>query len=103
MVMNWPPDYTASFGTYVKIGLTERDPDDRRRDLQTGNPFQLIVQERYGVRNMKSAETDAHDVARGFQTFGGGTEWFHVPKNVHLDTFIGEVYKTLVNNHHLIG
>ena len=101
MVMKWPPVYTASFGRYVKIGLTERDPDDRRRDLQTGNPFKLIVKAWYEVKKMKLAEEDAQYVARKYQTFGGGKEWFHVPKGVDLNKFITTIYDTLDKNNRL--
>ena len=72
MVMEW--DYTASLGTYVKIGLSG-DPVGRRGELQTGNPFNLILRETIHVNNMKLAEKDAHKVVEKFKsTLGGGTE-----------------------------
>lgn len=100
MVMKWPPVYTATFGTYVKIGLS-RKPGNRRDRLQTGNPFELIVKEKYYVRSMKLAEDDAHDVVQEYQTFGGGTERFHVPKGVNLNNFIDKVFNKLLDKKHL--
>ena len=98
--MDWPPVYTSSFGTYVKIGLSG-DPGDRRDSLQTGNPFNLIVKEKYYVKNMKLAETDAHNVAQEYKTPEGGTEWFHVPKGADLNKFIDKVFYELANKNHL--
>lgn len=85
--MDWPPAYTTSFGTYVKIGLS-RDPDGRPGELQTGNPFKLKLQKWYQVGSMQIAEEAAHYVVLAYKTVGGGREWFHVPKDVDLDTLI---------------
>ena len=37
---------------------------------------------------MQIAEEAAHYVVRAYKTVGGGREWFHVPKDVDLDTLI---------------
>lgn len=76
--MNWLPAYTTNFGIYVKIGLSQ-DPDDRKNELQTGNPFVLTVREFYEVQSMKQAEEAAHKVAKKVaKTAEGGQEWFHL-------------------------
>ena len=92
--MDWPPAYTTSFGTYVKIGLS-RDPNGRPGELQTGNPFKLILQKEYYVGSMILAEEDAHKVAQAYKTVGGGKEWFHLPKGVELNTLIKIVENAL--------
>ena len=50
---------------------------------------------------MKPAEDDAHGVVQEYQTFGGGTEWFHVPKGVNLNNFIDKVFNKLLDKKHL--
>lgn len=101
MVMEW--DYTANLGTYVKIGLSG-NPDGRRGELQTGNPFHLILREKIHVNNMKLAETDAHNVVKEYKsTLGGGTEWFHLPIGANLQNFINKVFYELVAKNRLYG
>lgn len=101
MVMEW--DYTDSIGTYVKIGLSG-DPVNRRDQLQTGNPFNLILRETIHVNNMKLAETDAHNVVKDYKsTLGGGTEWFRLPVGANLETFIYKVFNELLDKKRLKG
>ena len=90
MLMNWPPNHIDSFGIYFKIGFSE-NPDDRRGKLQTGNPFELTLFNTYYVTNMKSAETNAHEVASPYKAVGGGNEWFHVSKRDDARKLIKEI------------
>ena len=93
--MNWLPAYTTSLGIYVKIGLSQ-DPEDRKKELQTGNPFVLTVKEFYEVKNMKEAEEAAHEVAKTVaKTVEGGQEWFRLQTLQDLDTLIKKVYITM--------
>lgn len=69
-------------GIYYKVGGVEGNSDqvDRRRgQLQTGNPRQLVVKERYAVHSCRDGESAAHNAVRTYSVnYGGGTEWYRV-------------------------
>ena len=70
-------------GTLYKVGGVEgtsNKVDTRRRNLQTGNPRELVVKTRYKVTSCKKAEKDVHDDEdmndHYAVYYGGGTEWY---------------------------
>ena len=62
-----------------KIGISI-DPEQRRRDLQCGHPWPLIIEHEYGPYediDAKVAEVAIHTRLKGYET-GGGTEWYMI-------------------------
>lgn len=59
-----------------KVGKS-KDPVDRLRDLQTGNPRKLQFIYEIPVDNMTAKEGAAKQALKGYKcALGGGTEWF---------------------------
>ena len=67
---------------FYKLGGS-RNPHKRRKDLQTGNPHQLVAKKCYEVSGgYNQAERSARvAVTRWKVKLGGGTEWLFVPDN----------------------
>lgn len=73
---------------YYKIGKTTQDVNKRISDLQGGNPRKIKEVESHQVSDMSEAETRAHKAVKKWNTkatYGGGSEWFHVPQNEYDD------------------
>ena len=67
-----------------KIGKTKQTVPRRVRDLQTGNHRKLEIVQHHNVPNMHETETKAKHAFKHYKTkdtYGGGSEWFKVPKN----------------------
>ena len=63
----------------IKVGLSE-DPSKRLKELQTGDPHQLIIEGQEWVHDMQKTETQLHHALRQYKSqLGGGTEWYSVP------------------------
>jgi hypothetical protein len=62
---------------YYKVGKTQ-NLDERIAELQTGNPHELVYEEKIPVVDMDAAEQSAHDaVRRDHRTHeNGGKEWY---------------------------
>ena len=69
----------AEIGTdLIKVGLSE-DPSKRLKELQTGDPHQLIIEGQEWVHDMQKTETQLHHALRQYKSpLGGGTEWYSV-------------------------
>ena len=68
---------------YIKVG-TAYDPEQRRKELQTGNARQLKIWRncQFRVSKRLDAEKAAHkDLEKYKANLRGGTEWFMVPPN----------------------
>lgn len=52
--------YVIGYGEYWKVGMTKRLPEERLRDMQTGNPFNLIIIAKWLVEHINVAEKIAH-------------------------------------------
>ena len=83
----------------IKVGYTTLDPDTRRVGLNTGNPYRLQYVAIWKVTDGKAAEKAAHDSLYGLEAkpyYGGGSEWFMLPKNryVGAQTLIQEALKS---------
>ena len=75
---------------YYKIGKTIQDVKKRISDLQGGNPRKIEEVESHQVSDMSEAETRAHQAVKKWNTkatYGGGSEWFHVPQNEYDDFY----------------
>ena len=87
---------TGAAGIYYKVGGVQGNSDevDRRRgQLQTGNPRQLVVKERYAVNSCRDGESAAHNAARDYRVnYGGGTEWYRVNSDHYND------FKNIIEN-----
>ena len=93
---------TGASGVYYKVGGVEGasgNVDTRRGNLQTGNPRELVVKERYEVGNCKDAESAAHEAVDDDYgvNYGGGTEWCKVA-GANYDDFKGKV-RNAANNY----
>lgn len=68
---------------FFKIGQAG-DPEERRRNLQTGCPYPLEIVEKWNVRDVNDAELHAHTVmsdynrARWYPNLNWNTEWFQL-------------------------
>lgn len=81
----------------IKVGRTSQPLEDRRRALNTGNPYRLEIVAAWQVDDEVLAEKAAHkyldnrrrkNYVRAKPEYGGGSEWFIV-KNGDLQ----EAYK----------
>ena len=77
----------------IKVGQTSQPLENRRRQLNTGNPYRLDIVAAWKVKNKVLGERAAHkylddrrrkNYVRAKPQYGGGTEWFIV-KNGDLD------------------
>ena len=77
----------------IKVGRTSQTLEDRRRELNTGNPYRLEIVAAWQVDNEVAAEKTAHNYlddgrrknyVRAKPEYGGGSEWFIV-KNGNLE------------------
>ena len=82
---------------FAKVGYTN-DCDRRIRELQSGNPHELLCQ--YTFSNRQRAEREAHRALdqQGLRVnCGGGTEWFTVPGGLgDIDEFAEIVRAAIV-------
>lgn len=62
-----------------KIGKTKRDPKRRLRELQTGNPNELIIVFTIQSKNMHILESTLHKKYEYVREHG---EWFRLPVNI---------------------
>jgi len=62
-----------------KIGKTKRDPKRRLRELQTGNPNELIIVITIQSKNMHVLESTLHKKYEYTREHG---EWFRLPASV---------------------
>lgn len=68
-----------------KIGTTKKTPEERIRQLQTGNPFPIKILKSYSSKHYKRIEKFLHNVLKGYKTRDKG-EWFHL-KEHHIYQF----------------
>ena len=84
---------------FAKVGYTN-DCDRRIRELQSGNPHELLCQYTFWVSNRQRAEREAHRALdqQGLRVnCGGGTEWFTVPGGLgDIDEFAEIVRAAIV-------
>lgn len=71
----------------IKVGQTSRSLETRRRELNTGNPYKLLIAAAWQVTDKKLGEKAAHSFLdndptyayeRAKPTYRGGREWFIV-------------------------
>jgi len=65
--------YFITDGTYTKIGVAD-DPDKRRSELQTGNPYKLEV-----VFTMEGSYELENNLHTAFDNWRMNGEWFNIP------------------------
>ena len=68
----------------IKVGYTTQDPNDRRVQLNTGNPYKLQYVAAWKVKDGfgPQGEEVAHKRLNGLRAkpvYGGGQEWFSLP------------------------
>lgn len=68
----------------IKVGYTTQNPNDRRVQLNTGNPYQLQYVAVWKVKDGfgPQGEQVAHNSLNGLRArpiYGGGKEWFSLP------------------------
>jgi hypothetical protein len=59
-----------------KIGKTKRDPKRRLKELQTGNPTELVIVYTIQSKNMHKLESSLHKKYEHSRVHG---EWFRLP------------------------
>lgn len=63
---------------YIKLGSTKNEVEKRRRQLQTGCPFKLIIGRTYLLENYKTVEDNLKLVLKDFSKHvEGGTEYIY--------------------------
>lgn len=69
----------------IKVGQTSISLEKRQRELNTGNPYKLIIAAAWQVTDKNLGEKAAHSFLdndpkyqRAKPTYGGGREWFIV-------------------------
>ena len=79
-----------------KVGRSH-DPNERKRNLQTGNPHPLQILRQWMVTDMKGAEAAVKRL-RAVQIYkinlSGGTEWYEV-RHTQEDRFISSVERAI--------
>lgn len=78
------PDAKPAPPNLIKVGYTTQDPDERRVQLNTGNPYQLQYVAAWKVKDGfgPQGEKVAHNSLNGLRAkpeYGGGQEWFSLP------------------------
>lgn len=85
----------------IKVGRTSQPLENRRRQLNTGNPYRLEVVAAWKVNNEVLGERAAHkyldddkNYVRAKPQYGGGKEWFIV-KYDDLDKVFSGIERAL--------
>ena len=70
----------------IKVGYTTQKLDDRRIELNTGNPYKLEYVAAWRVVDGQEGEKVAHyhlsqEGLKAKPDYGGGREWFRLPLN----------------------
>ena len=70
----------------IKVGYTTQKLDDRRIELNTGNPYKLEYVAAWKVMDGQEGEKVAHnrlieESLKAKPDYGGGREWFKLPPN----------------------
>ena len=73
----------------IKVGYTSLDFEERRRKLNTGNPYLLQYVATWKVTDGPKGERVAHNTLadlnlRAQPYYGGGREWFRLPKGRYV-------------------
>ena len=88
---------------YYKIGITKNEADKRRRQLQTGNPRDLVELYVFSAADRHAAESYIENKLARYMTNGGGDEWyeFKTLDNLHivLNRMIGDRELSLVSSY----
>lgn len=76
-----------------KIGVTKRNVEDRRRELQTGAPLDITIEHVFYASDAYGAESKLHDTLYAFDIPGGGDEWFQFDDLTPLNNELSKMIK----------
>ena len=84
---------------YYKVGGTTRTVQDRIREIQIGNPHQLLPLFQYAVHDCNMSERAAHIAVAQFLH---SSEWYLVPRH-NLGAFMNTVHNAAANPGNFLG